>query len=597
VQFQQSLEAEQARFIHRNVPTASLGGLVVVGLIVFVFRGIVRADILYAWAGAFVLLTLARSVGWLRYRRVNFDPETSRRWLVEASIGSLASGLLWGVAALFLYPEGQIVYQYTFAVTLIFMAVACLFSYGPHYKTFLAFFIPSIVPGILGMAAQGGTLQNGFAVGLALISFIVLWSSRAFNDMFMKSVRLRFENVELIDQLTAQRNEAQAAKVTAEAAKETAESANLAKSRFLAAASHDLRQPIHALNLYLGAFGQLNLTRQAVSLLAKVRQCALIMDDMFRTLLDVSKLDAGAVQPQICVFPLGPLFSKARLEFEPQARAKGLELRVTRCSAFAKSDPILVERILRNLISNAIRYTEQGRVVIGCRRRGGALRICVYDTGLGIAPHEQQLVFEEFYQVGNRERDRSKGLGLGLAIVQRLTRLLSATLTMRSQPGHGSLFAFDLERAEPVELPPLRLNRRTTGSRDLSGRLIVVVDDEELILDAAQTLLKQWNCTVIAATSGREALRQLANCTRPPDVLLCDFRLRDGENGVAVTAALRNEFNTDIPALLITGDTNPEQIRTIAASGLSVLHKPLREDELNDALCALCAPVPMVRQP
>jgi two-component system, sensor histidine kinase len=221
----------------------------------------------------------------------------------------------------------------------------------------------------------------------------------------------------------------------------------------------------------------------------------------------------------------------------------------------------------------------------------------VYDTGLGIAAHEQQLVFEEFYQVGNRERDRSKGLGLGLAIVQRLTRLLSATLTMRSHLGRGSLFAFDLERAAPVELPALRVDRRATGNRDLSGRLIVVVDDEELILDAAQTLLKQWNCTVIAATSGREALRQLASCTRPPDVLLCDFRLRDGENGVAVTAALRNEFNTDIPALLITGDTNPEQIRAIAASGLSVLHKPLREDELNDAICALCAATPATQHP
>jgi two-component system, sensor histidine kinase len=597
VQFQQSLDAEQARFIHRNVPTASIGGLVVVGLIVIVFRAVVSAETLYAWMGAFVVLTLVRSIGWLRYRRVNFGPETSRRWLREASIGSLASGLLWGVAALFLYPEGQIVYQYTFAVTLIFMAVACLFSYGPHYMTFLAFFIPSIVPGILGMAAQGGTQQNAFAIGLALISFIVLWSSRAFNDMFMKSVRLRFENVELIEQLTAQRNEAQAAKVTAEAAQETAESANLAKSRFLAAASHDLRQPIHALNLYLGAFGQLNLTRQAVALLGKVRQCAGIMDDMFRTLLDISKLDAGAVQPQISVFALAPLFMRARLEFEPQARAKGLELRVLRCSAFVKSDPVLVERILRNLVSNAIRYTEQGSVVIGCRRRRETLRICVYDTGLGIAAHEQQLVFEEFYQVGNRERDRSKGLGLGLAIVQRLTRLLSATLTMRSHLGRGSLFAFDLERAAPVELPALRVDRRATGNRDLSGRLIVVVDDEELILDAAQTLLKQWNCTVIAATSGREALRQLASCTRPPDVLLCDFRLRDGENGVAVTAALRNEFNTDIPALLITGDTNPEQIRAIAASGLSVLHKPLREDELNDAICALCAATPATQHP
>jgi CheY-like chemotaxis protein len=183
-----------------------------------------------------------------------------------------------------------------------------------------------------------------------------------------------------------------------------------------------------------------------------------------------------------------------------------------------------------------------------------------------------------------------------LAIVKRLARLLGARLTLESQPGHGSLFAIDLQAAQPVELPTLRLNLSVARNRDLTGRLIVVVDDEELILDAAQTLLKQWNCTVVAATSGREALRQLANFTRPPDVLLCDFRLGDGENGVSVAEAVRNEFNTDIPALLITGDTNPEQIRAIAASGLAVLHKPLREDELNEAICALCAPVLAVAQ-
>jgi signal transduction histidine kinase/CheY-like chemotaxis protein len=443
---------------------------------------------------------------------------------------------------------------------------------------------------VIGLAAQKGSEQHAFAAGLVMMSLIVLRSRWSFNSMFMESMRLRFANVELIDELTVQRNAAEKAKESAECARQTAESANLAKSRFLAAASHDLRQPIHALNLYLGAFGAVQLSRPASALLAKVRQCALIMDEMFRTLLDVSKLDAGAVKPQITVFPIAPLLGRTRVEFEPQARAKGLELRVQTSSAFAKSDPVLVERILRNLVSNAIRYTESGSVVVGCRRHHGALRVSVYDTGIGIEPADQSLVFEEFYQVGNPERDRTKGLGLGLAIVERLARLIGARITLRSSPGHGSVFAFDLQRAEPVELPALRLNRDGNGSRDLTGTLVVLVDDEELILDAAQTLLKQWNCTVIAATSGREALRQLATSTRPPDVLICDYRLRDGENGVAVAAALRNEFNADIPALLITGDTDPEQIRTIAASGLAVLHKPLREDELNDAICALCAP-------
>ena len=581
MQFHESLEAEQARYIHRSVPTAALGGLLIVVLVVIVFRRVVPLHLLYLWLSAFVVLTAARAPGWIKFRGVAFGPDTSRRWLRQASLASLASGALWGVGALFLFPEGEVIYQIVFAIALMFMAIAAMFSYAPHYSTFLAFMVPSTVPCIIGLALQGGEIQIAFAIGLCNISMVVLWSRRWFNRLFVESMRLRFENVDLVTQLTQQ--------------KETAEAANLAKSRFLAAASHDLRQPIHALNLYLGAFAQIQLPRQAGSLLTKVRQCAHIMDEMFRTLLDVSKLDAGAVKPQVSVFALGPMLARVRLEFEPQARVKGLRLRVVRSPAFAKSDPALVERILRNLVSNAIRYTRSGGVVVGCRPRQGAIRVCVYDSGVGIDPGDQSLVFEEFYQVGNRERDRSKGLGLGLAIVQRLARLLEAPVTLVSRKGRGSVFAFDLRPGGPAELPATRLNRLGAIRRDLAGTLIVVVDDEELVLDAARTLLGQWNCSVIAASSGADALEQLADSARPPDVVLCDFRLRDDESGIGVVEAIRNEFNADIPALLITGDTDPEQIRSITASGLAVLHKPLREDELHDAICAVRSPAPVAR--
>ena len=575
VQFSQTLEAEQARYIHRTVPTAALGGLVVVGIVVVVFRSVVPAHYLYWWFAAFALLTAVRMVGWWRFRGAAFGPPSATRWLRQAVLAAFISGVLWGLGSLFLFPADQVVYQFTFVFALVMMAMAAMFSYAPHYPAYLAFVLPSMVPGIVGLGLQNGAPQVGMAVGVSMMTIVVLGSVRSFNRLFIESMRLRLENVELVGQLTVQ--------------KDAAESANLAKSRFLAAASHDLRQPIHALNLYLGAFAQLDLPRHVSTLLGKVRQCAQIMDEMFRTLLDISKLDAGAIRPQLSVFPLAPLLARTRVEFEPQARAKGLDLRVLRCSAFVKSDPVLVERILRNLVSNAIRYTDRGRVVVGCRRRKDALRISVYDTGLGIAPHQQTLVFEEFYQVGNRERDRSHGLGLGLAIVERLTRLLSTSIILRSRHGHGSLFAFDLQRAEHMELPPIRLTRPDGASRSLAGTVVVVVDDEELILDAAQTLLEQWECTVIAATSGSAALKQLASSERPPDVLICDYRLRDDETGIAVVNAVRNEFNADIPALLLTGDTDPDQIRKITASGLAVLHKPLREDELNDALCALCA--------
>jgi len=583
VQFQDALLAEQARYIHKTVPTAAFGGLIIVGIIVIVFRKVVPLEYLYIWLAAFIVLTTIRMIIWARYRRQEFDPTVARAWLRQAVGAAALSGALWGCGSLFMFPPGQLQYQFTFMFALEMMAVAAMFSYSSHFPTFLAFFIPSMPPGIIGLALQerGSSQQIGFAIGILLLSIVIIGSVRFFNRMILDTIRLRFENVGLVAQLTVQ--------------KDAAESANVAKTRFLAAASHDLRQPIHALNLYLGAFAQLALPRPATSLLGKVRQCVQIMDEMFRALLDVSKLDAGAIRAQIGVFPLGPLLARTRLEFEPQARAKGVDLRVVHSSAFVSSDPVLVERILRNLVSNAVRYTEKGRIVVGCRRHGATLQLCVYDTGLGIEEPEQTLIFEEFYQVGNRERDRGKGLGLGLAIVHRLARLLGSTITLRSRPGHGSLFAFDLPLAGHVELPALRVARMNGTTRRFAGALVVVVDDEELILDAAKTLLEQWDCTVIAATSGTAALTQLAASSRPPDVLICDYRLRGTETGVGVVEAVRNEFNADIPALLITGDTNPDQIRQITASGLAVLHKPLREEELNDALCALCTPTTALR--
>jgi len=551
-----------------------MGSMVVVGLVWFVFHNVVPRVDLNAWVGAFAVLTLWRMIVWWRYREADFAIQ-GHAWLRHAVLAAFIGGVLWGLGSLFLFPTGLLVYQLTFMVTLAMMATAAMFSYSPHYRTYFAYFTPSMIPGIIALELQREPPQEALGVGLLLLCCVVLVSVRTYNRMFLESLALRLEKIDLVSQLTAQ--------------KDVAEAANLAKSRFLAAASHDLRQPVHALNLYLGAFSQMELPTPAGVMLGKVRQCAQIMDEMFRTLLDISELDAGAIKPQVGAFSLAPLFARARVEFEPQARAKGIELRVRRCSQHLRSDPVLVERVLRNLISNAIRYTERGRVVVGCRPRGNVRRICVYDTGLGIEPHQQSLVFEEFYQVGNRERDRSKGLGLGLAIVQRLARLLQAPVLLRSQPGKGSLFAFDVECAQEVATPRVHLAPRSSDSRDLADALVVVVDDEELILDAARSLLEQWGCTVVTAVSRSAALQKLAGSSRPPDVVICDYRLRDQETGISVIEAMRNEFNGDIPALLLTGETDPGQLRKIAASGIALLHKPLRDDELNDAICALRA--------
>ena len=565
---------EQARFLHRNTPPAVIGGTFVVATVVAVFWRMVPEQQLLGWLGAVVLLGFYRMGAWHAYRKREFSLAVARDWVRHAFAGALLSGCAWGAGAFFLLPPGEIGYQLIFLWAVSMMAVGAMFSFSAHYPTYMAYFVPSTFPAVVGIALHGSVAHTGFAIGMVIYIAIVFRFVRTYNAMFMESQKLRFENLDLVEQLTGQI--------------QVARSANLAKSRFLAAASHDLRQPMHALNLYLGGMAGLDLSPPARSALGNASQCAVTMDGMFRALLDISRLDAGSVQPEARAFPIAPLLDRIRLEHEPDARAKGLRLRVSPSSAWVRSDPGFVDRILRNLTVNAVRHTTRGRILIGCRRKGGTLRIEVHDTGPGIAPEQQRLVFEEFYQVGNPERDRTKGMGLGLAIVERLAKLMQAEVRLDSTPGRGSTFSIDLPLAPHIDLQPGSAELRSAGPRrSFAGSLVAVIDDEEMILNATRTLLEQWQCQVVTAVSGASAMEQLVTSTRAPDAIICDYRLRGSENGLAVIDALRSEFNTDSPALLITGDTGPERLREIQASGLSALHKPVQDEALRDALARL----------
>jgi CheY-like chemotaxis protein len=372
----------------------------------------------------------------------------------------------------------------------------------------------------------------------------------------------------------------------------------LAKSRFLASASHDLRQPMHALHLYLGTLAMAPMPPPTARLVAQIRQCADSMDDMFSSLLDISKLDADAMQAMQHVFAMDELLDMVQSEFTSQAARKGLSLHVRPCPALVSCDRDMLLRILRNLVSNAVRYTDKGRIMVACRRRGTDLVIGVFDTGMGIAPDQQSNVFEEFYQVKRPKlRDPAQGpgqalgqgLGLGLAIVQRLAHLMKTTVRLRSVLDKGSQFSIAVPL---VSVKDRRQQARSEFSarpdlRSLVGIFVVVVDDDERVLDATRTLLEGWGCTVVAATSGHALISQLANSQRPPDAMVCDFQLEGHETGVDVISTVRDEFNQDIAALIVTGDTTPDQLSSIANTGLKILHKPLQAHLLKEALCEL----------
>ncbi|MGM0594593.1 MAG: ATP-binding response regulator [Pseudomonadota bacterium] len=387
------------------------------------------------------------------------------------------------------------------------------------------------------------------------------------------AIRLRFENTDLMEQL-------QMESAVADEARQEAETANQAKSRFLAAASHDLRQPIHTQGLLLAVLEGTALNPQQQELVESLRNASQASSEMLNTLLDFSRIEAGVITPRLQPFPLQPLLYKLEKELAPLADAKGLVYRTRETRLALYSDPSLLELIMRNLISNAIRYTDAGGVLVGARRRGEECLIEVWDTGIGIEPGQQRAVFGEFHQLGNPERDSRKGLGLGLAISQGLSRTLGHKLRLSSVPGRGSLFRLELPLSTTAAVAP-QSAAASSGRVPLAARVLVIEDDEGARQSMGR-LLKSWGCEVRTAEGLEEALGLLKGWR--PDVLASDYRLRGQTTGVEAIDALRKRLDCVLPALLITGDTDPQRLREAEDSGVPLLHKPVASGELYEVM-------------
>ncbi len=361
------------------------------------------------------------------------------------------------------------------------------------------------------------------------------------------------------------------------AASAAAERANQSKTRFLAAASHDLLQPLHAARLFTSALCE----RSDDPLAAKIEASLRSVETLLGALLDVSKLDAGATRVSREAFAIQPMLTALEEEFGAIAAERGLGLRIVASSAGVDSDPALLRRILQNFLSNAIRYTPRGRVLVGCRRRGDALAIEVWDTGIGIPADKRAEIFQEFHRLA-AAGEEEKGLGLGLAIVDRIARMLGHPVAVRSIPGRGSGFAVTVPRA-PVPAPAAE--RAPRGPRGLGGALVLCLDNEPVILDGMATLLGGWSCRVVAATGLAEAEARLGSDA--PDLMVVDFHLGGGADGLEAVAALRRRFGVAVPAVLVTADHTDETRARIEAAGHAVLYKPLRPAALRALLARL----------
>ncbi|WP_246024116.1 hybrid sensor histidine kinase/response regulator [Azospirillum ramasamyi] len=375
-------------------------------------------------------------------------------------------------------------------------------------------------------------------------------------------------------------------------ARREADRANVAKSKFLAAASHDLRQPVQSLMLLMEVLSGRVTDGMTRNVLGTMERALGALKMLLDGLLDVSRLEAGAVVPEVEVFALSEVMDRVAANSRPVAVQKGLILHIVPCRAHVRSDPMLLGRILQNLVENALRYTDKGRILIGCRRRGGNLRIEVWDTGIGIPPDQQDDIFQEFVQVGNANRNRDQGLGLGLAVVRRLSVMLGHPVTVRSIPGRGSVFSVELPLAAP---PPAKALSPASAPRPAFATTVLVIEDDGIVREGLRAMLAEWGYTVLAAASCAEAL-DLAHRGPPPDLIVADYRLRDGRTGTEAIREVRLALGRILPGILVTGDTAPARAQEAEAGNFRVMHKPVVAADLRRAVAEALEPLRRERE-
>lgn len=400
------------------------------------------------------------------------------------------------------------------------------------------------------------------------------------------------DSYRLLEARVAERTrELAAANALLRARREEAELASRAKTRFLASASHDLRQPLHTISLLVGVLGRQDVAPEVGRLVGHIQTSISAMEALFVGLLDLSRLDAGIARPVLGDHALDDVLQRVGLSHRPEAERKHLRLRVVPTRVAVRTDAVLLERVLGNLVANAIRYTERGTVLMGCRRRPGGVEVQVWDTGVGIAPAQLARVFEEFFQVGNPEHDRNQGLGLGLSIVKRTLDLLGHPHALRSTPGRGSCFWLLLPAVAP-QPEPTALVAGAVPAQRIVGAFIAVIDDEADTRRAMQALCGSWGAHVLTAASAGQCLALLGQHLRQPDLLLCDLRLRQRQDGVAAVRQIRARIGQNVPAIIITGDIGAPDLPRVAAAGLPLLHKPVAADRLLAAIEAALASAP-----
>jgi signal transduction histidine kinase len=579
--------SEQVQSAFEYMPATLAGMVAGAGVVSVLFAELAPQSVFLPWLGAFATLWLLRLAMLRRYRSAfRTGIADWLGWQRIWNAATLVSGALWGLTAWLFYGYGNASQQTGLIVVIYTYCIAAVPVLANQPRVFLAFASLCFGPMIARIAGEGDLDSLQLAGELLLIVSMTTLLARNYRQALQRVTALKLQADGLLVQLRAEKHLADAARAQAEAARLEADIANRAKTQFFAAASHDLRQPLHAMGLFAEALRQRTREPEVARLVNSVNESVDALEGLFSELLDITRIDSGGVEVRPEHFEMGEILRKVRLHFEPTAFEKGLALRLRGGRHAVHADPLLVERIVRNLVSNAIRYTEDGSVLVSCRRRAGRLLVQVWDTGVGIAAADRDRVFEEFYQVpraAQQPEAQRKGLGLGLAIVARLARLMDAPIELRSTLSKGSVFTLTLPIGQDPRTAPSRLPQKGPIDITLTGRLIVIVEDEPAVREGLAVLLAGWGAALAAFRSIDEMTRwaeadQAASIR--PDLAIVDYRLEHGTTGVEALVALRRRFGAALPAIVVTGSTMSGHENEAQAHDFHVLIKPVLPNKL-----------------
>lgn len=562
-------EIDQNKALTKPIPVILGVNIPLIAALAWIYWPWVNHGLLVLWCTVMVLILGARfGLYYFVYKKI---PQNNlRRWHMKFfSLNSAISGVMWGLAGVLFFVADKLELQLILFLVLVLKGIGSVSSVTSYLPAFYAYFPASMLPLCTMFLINGGMVSVLLGVTGLIFTLVLLVFANNLNRIIVDSLKLRYENQQLLEQTLQQKHQA--------------DQSNHAKSRFLAAASHDLRQPIHALNLFNSALEETVKDTKSKKIVLQTRNTIDSLQNLLDALLDISKLDAGAVQANKEHFDTQVLVSKLRNDLSGQALKKRLQMEWPSENHVLYTDPSLLEQVLRNLIANAIANTTEGHIAVHARLMGQHIRIEVTDTGAGIAPELHKDIFSEFYQIGNKQRDRRQGLGLGLAIVERVIKLLGSQVMLESTPGVGSCFYFDLPCADPEQVSSNKTKTDTSAARqhyDTSGAVIGVIEDDVEVALALQVLLDNWGCTMILATEASDIINQLEQEGLHLDAIISDYQLSDHQNGIDAIKVIRTHIGKTIPAIVVTGNIADDCAAHARESNIPLLHKPVPPSRL-----------------